>query len=604
MITKVYRYGLLPPSDNAETVRRHVRLAHEYRNKLVEIDRAERAEVRALQVSPVLEAAAASAKLAKETAYSAIKAYKGKERTRKVPEALATPYKTAEAAHRDAAKALAEARRALRADPTVALRRDQIELRYNEERKKARAASGVYWGTYLRTEAADRQAREDTPLWKGTTPNDVRFARWRGDGAVAVQIQSGPAPGELDANTYCRIEPAPLPKGADPTSKRSAQRRYATLLLRIGSDGRQPIWARWPLVMHRPLPENATISWVTVLLRNIGPREEWSVHFTVKYEDSRSVPQLAANRLAVDIGWRKMGETVRVATWRNDAGEVGTVVLDEDMIGQSRRADSLRKTRDENLNAARAVLVAQAKNLVLPDWFPKNVWQWEAPARFVSLVRRWRDARFDGDAEAYEALEAWRYHDHHLWAWETSQRTKALRHRLDFYRNFAARMARTYSSLVLEDFDLRYVAKRPEAHEQEGDNAKARAQRQRVATSELRKVLVEAFRGDVAKVPAEYTTKTCAECGSVETWDQAAELEHTCVACGAHWDQDHNATKNLLAYRERPDGEDPPGAAREAEKTGENVEVQESGWAKAKRMGREKRARVEAAREADPKAAE
>jgi len=32
--------------------------------------------------------------------------------------------------------------------------------------------------------------------------------------------------------------------------------------------------------------------------------------------------------------------------------------------------------------------------------------------------------------------------------------------------------------------------------------------------------------------------------------------------------------------------------------------TKESGWAKAKRMGREKRARVEAAREADPKAAE
>ena len=45
---RVYRYGLLPPHENAELVREQMRLAHKYRNTLVEIERKRRSDLRAL----------------------------------------------------------------------------------------------------------------------------------------------------------------------------------------------------------------------------------------------------------------------------------------------------------------------------------------------------------------------------------------------------------------------------------------------------------------------------------------------------------------------------------------------------------------------------
>ncbi len=601
MLTKVYRYGLLPPDQNQDQVYRAIRLAHEYRNRLVEIDRQERSEIRALQVShgpiPALEAAAKAAGAAKAAAYAQIRAHKGQGRTRQVPEPLKAAYEAAKESARDAVRALSQARAALRQDTTVTEKRDEINLRYSEKRRQARGSSGVYWGTYLRVEAADQAARRTTPLWDGTEPHDVRFARWRGDGAIAVQIQSGPAPDELHSNSFCRIETRAAPAGSNPQSKRSAKRRYASLLVRIGTDSeRQPIWARFPMVMHRPMPPDSTISWVTVTCRHIGPRQEWAALFTVRYEkDARPrPPPEPVNRVGIDIGWRKLnGGDIRVATWQADNGRSGFLVLDEHMMSQLSKADGLRATRDKNLEVAKAALVERMKSLALPDWFPKNVWQWRAAARFSSLARRWKANRFAGDDLAYAELESWRYHDHHLWAWETSQRTKALRHRLDFYRKFAAEMAKTYTSLVLEDFDLRDIARKPEAHQQEDDNHQARSNRVRGSTSELRQALKQAFAGSVTEVPAEYTTQTCSACGSRQLWDQAAELEHTCTACGARWDQDQNAAKNLLAYR-------PPPAAAD-EKTSD---VSESKWVKAKRMGKEKRGRVEAARNQTAGAAE
>lgn len=609
-VVKVYRYGLLAPTENRDLVAQTMRLAHEYRNKLVEIDRQERAEIRALQTShgsiPALEAAAKAAIQAKEAAYAAIKAHKQQDRTRKVPEPLKAAYQSAKQVAFDASRSLYQARAALKADPTIALRRDEINVRYGEIRKKARASCGVYWGTYLRVEAADQQARKTTPLWDGVDPNDVRFARWRGDGAVGLQMKEKPSPSDLPSSRWCKIEVRGAPKGADPTSKRSAKRSYCTLALRVGSEEREPIWARWPMVMHRPLPDDAEILWVTVTLRNIGPRQEWAVLFTVRYEDKRQVPPAEpVDRIGVDIGWRKLeGGGVRVAAWRTDSGAEGELVLDERMLGQARKADDLRSIRDMNLDAARAALVAALPGMNLPDWFPKNVWQWRSAARFSNLAKRWKQNRFPGDDLPYAQLEAWRYHDHHLWAWETSQRTKALRHRLDVYRNFAAGMAKKHTGLVVEKFDLREVAALPEAHQQEGDNQQARTQRQRSATSELRMALTQAFAGRTKEVPAAYTTQTCSACGAVEKWDQAAELEHTCSACGARWDQDFNAARNLLAYVEQSGGPENGGVARDEEKPNDGAEVQESKWAKAKRMGKEKRDRVDTARGAVDNAAE
>ena len=46
MTSRIYEYGLLPPTTNAALVDDQIRLAHRYRNKLVEIERERRVKVR------------------------------------------------------------------------------------------------------------------------------------------------------------------------------------------------------------------------------------------------------------------------------------------------------------------------------------------------------------------------------------------------------------------------------------------------------------------------------------------------------------------------------------------------------------------------------
>lgn len=612
MTVKVYRYGLLPPIENADEVRQQMRLAHNYRNTLVEVERARRAALRAANATrgdiPTLEAAAKAATASVDAALKSVKTFKSSERTRHVPPELRAQLDAARVAKRDAVAALRAAQRALKDDAQATSQRDLVNERAAFLRRSARAHCGVYWGTYLGVEAADQQMQK-MPLYdRGAEPNDPRFVRWTGEGSVGVQIQGGIAADAVmrGSDTRLRIEPAATPASSkrSPTSRRSATREYRVLALRIGSRDRDPVWGRWPMVMHRPLPDGALIKWAHVHLRKRGPRDEWSVTLTVELPDSHGRPSPGTGAVAIDIGWRLQDDGVRVATWCGSDGDRGRLVLTTH-LSRMAKADELRSTRDENLVAILAKLVPTVLSLAelptTPDWFRsavRTIAQWRSQSRLAALAKRWRAARFEGDADAYNAIEAWRYRDFHLWEWESAQRTKTLRHRREVYRVFAAGLAKRYDTLVLEDFDLRNIARRPEADRSEDDNDTSRSNRHAVAASALRNVLIQAFAGRVQKLDPKNTTRACHACGSIEKWDQAEEVIHTCSKCGVAWDQDDNAAINLLTWQARErsgDGQD-PGVARGDEKTSDPVVIDETRWQRARRLAREKSERMQAAR--------
>lgn len=584
-VTRVYRFGLLPPTENEQLIRGQLRLAHKYRNTLTEIERARRAEVRKVISShgsiPVLEAAAKAAGDVVDDLLTKMRAAKSKDRTRVVDKEAKEALKVARDSLREAKAVLWSARSALRADPDVAAAKDEIESRYVALRKVARAESGLYWGTYILVEAADDASRK-MPLYDGIEDNSPRFTRWDGQETLGVQVQNGVDATDLDSTTLVRIEDRDAPAGVDPTSKRSAKRRYATLAMRVGSgEKRAAIWGRWPMVMHRPFPENAVIKRAAVHVRLIGPREEWCVLFTVQMDAPVSRVPDGAPRVAIDLGWRAEEEFIRVAAWRTDEGQKGFLRLPPRLLSQLQKADDLQSIRAKNLTLATTLLTQYLAAMASPpEWMPTNVIQWRSQARLAALVRKWGENRFAGDEEAFATIDAWREHDDHLWRWETSQRKKALLHRREVYRIFAASMARQYRSVVLEQFDLRQVAVRPTTENQEGDNESARANRQKSAVSELRLCLTQAFSGRVEWAPAEFTTMQHAACGSIQVWDQAKHVRHVCTNCGVEFDQDENAAENLLAYVA------PTIIATSDEKD------PESRWTKARRMGEEKKARV------------
>lgn len=305
--------------------------------------------------------------------------------------------------------------------------------------------------------------------------------------------------------------------------------------------------------------------------------------------DVRHPAPLAGGVVAAHLGWRLTPEGLRVLTTQVDGGVSVHVNLPQDIPRALDHVESLQGIRDRAFGVAHAALVKASPGLVWPEGLRKEVAtlsQWRSPNRLARLAFRWREHRFEGDGEAYAALEAWRYHDHHLCLWESSEYEKTLRRRKDMYRQIAACMAGIFATLVVDTTDYREIALRRNS-EEKAENETARKNRGRAAAGLFRELLIQAFRSrgrEVVKVKAADLTHACRECGTIDTFDAAEQIHHTCSGCGETWDQDVNAARGMIErWREGQKG----GGAREAECT-KNVE---SRWDRAKRLRGEKEAR-------------
>lgn len=185
----------------------------------------------------------------------------------------------------DARKAKGEATRAWRArraailaDDASRLACDAINARAHELTISARAHCGVYWGTYLLVEDAAQAARK-APLYDGDEPSDPLFAPWRGEGNLGVQVQGGEPVAAIVGTTDTRVRIGAVDPRAHLRETPHGERKRmcrTTLRLRVGSEGRDPIWAEWPMILHRPMPPEARVKRVVVSLHRIGSRERWS----------------------------------------------------------------------------------------------------------------------------------------------------------------------------------------------------------------------------------------------------------------------------------------------------------------------------------------
>jgi hypothetical protein len=631
---KVYRYGLLPPSENAALVHEQMRLAHVYRNKLVEIERRRRAAQReALSALPSIAELEAAAKAA-DTELDAALAVVRKERTSthkrsETPEMKAR-VKVARAKRSDAKREFRELRFRIHNDASIKQQREAIDERFAEERRQARAANGLYWGNYLIVEAADDASRK-LPLYDGAIPNDPRFVSYRdASEQVGVQLQGG-LTNVFGCDTQLRIgavDERAWDRQLETHRGVRDRLQRTTLKLRVGSNkDRTPIFAEWPMRMHRALPPNSVIKTAVVKRERIGPRDRWSLQLTVDMTATRIVAPAASigGTVAIDIGWRlfsnrnevetrsappqaadeeigsaKALEELRVAAYGDESGNAGELRLDARLMSCLKYADHLRGIRDSAfITALRhfAEFLKFARDK--PTWLAEataNIAQWRSPARLASVARLWKTKAAEAAddekhilksaayAAAYDDLEKWRYHDFHMWQWETSQRRKSILRRRDLFRCFAKNLALQYDTLVVEEFDLRVFAVRPPIDSSEATNETARHHRQIAALSELRQTLVNAFesRGrHVVKVPAHNTTRRCPTCGEIEVFDAARILAPTCKN-GHTMDQDERAWINLLERWRDDDARD-----------GDSVAPRESKWSRLKREKSEKAAEKE-----------
>lgn len=645
---KVYRYACRRNFTNAELVLEQLRLAARLRNDLVEVERARYGACRA-EIDAVPEVAAARSSLqalcetlppcatlrecsdyrdgrdgktlcpscviaqparaavatARKLAWKAVDSARDALDDHPDVQALTTAATLAPKSYQRKFKArIARARNAVavemsaRPDATLVQRLvvtlDEIEARVRAFASLTCARSGLgrgAWGTVALVRAAVKAARKS-----GRKPH---FKRFDGTGRVGVQLQSTRSltvQGALDGNdSRLRLEP-PTPEEWG-QRKRQPGTQDRMLRLRVNSDGRAPVWASWPVVLHRLPPLDAQIKWAYVVCENVGASGEhgsqtrcgdfrWWLHLEVD-EAPPARPVAPEGRVAVDGGWRMRPDGARVAYWEDDTGKHDEIVLPErffDDLDHARSVGAVRRRLfDEFLPFVAAWVQAQE---ALPEWFGRattTLPSWISPDRLAHLAWRWQHNRFAGDEEVFGPhdtcpkdqngvlnctahVECWRRKDLELARWSAGETRRVLAFRNATYRNIAALLADHYRTLLLGRFDLRGVVGRAglPADASDGDKVKAdnsSARRHAVAPSILRLALINAFRtrgGEVRRVSDAYKTQDCAECGLRNDFDASLAIDHRCTGCGATWDQDRNHVRNHLAASSPvapPDGE-------------------------------------------------
>ena len=426
MSRKVYRYGCLPPTHGANLVAAQLRAAHDYQGDLVTIERLRRAAIRLVDACPEVAAAEDALKAATKS-------------DRKAAES-----------------ALREARKAQRSTRWARAMLGLIKRWDRRVRKELYAWTPTFWGTKLDVGARHEQARK-APLYgdDAIEPSDPKRRHWNAppdngtrvgrlpeveDGQVGIQIQGGMATEDAASGTMARLEILPLPPGA--TSKRAQQRQHGLLSIRVGSDGRAPVWATWPILYHRPIPHTASWKWVRVSVRHVGRHARWSAEITV--DDAaprpRDLDRNLTGTLFVEWAWEAVdGGGLRVARWTDDRGGAGEVVLPARIAKGIRIPDGHRAVRDIVFNELRPKLQAELQRAkTVPGWLREagaTLHLWRSPVRLHALHRRWAAEPTIAPA-AYTLLDGWVRTDRHLWDYEAgvrrgtlAQRRRSTRHR-------------------------------------------------------------------------------------------------------------------------------------------------------------------------------
>lgn len=511
---RVYTYGCLAPTEGKELIHEQMRLANAYQHELLDIELWRRAQYR--DARREIDLAVANAESLLAAAADAFAA--ARERLGRRGDVSAERHALAEAK-----AALKAARKLAKDNPELAARAAEIGAEVRGKVKAARGRCGVYWGTYLLVEMAHEA------VCKSAT--DPRHRPWNGRGRVGVQIHGAElTTASLFAGTDTRLRLDPLP--TETWDARPGRRRaYSNVHIRIGTqeDGRSPIWATLPVLLHRPLPPGR-ITWAWIRMQRIGLRVRYDLQITIESEHFAVRPAGRSGDVGLKIGWQPSVGGITVGTL-SDGTEY---VVPQSLIDKMLHARSVRGIADGAFDEARRALIAWMAEHDVPEWmsdWSQHAARWNRHGKLRRIADRWagellggeqplrdlwkqwvserrhasRDmygswstlwpelqtflvARGIDDQERHFAarLYWWMQQDSHLTQWECDETRRALGHRRELYRIWAARAASAYSRLTIDARDLRLDAER--------DNGKPENEiRQAVAPSTLRDAMRAAF---------------------------------------------------------------------------------------------------------------
>lgn len=545
-VTKNYTYGAKAP-DIEQAVVEAIRAAHRYRNRLCELELAKRARHEELlqRLAPVYveacqEVDAAESQLA--VTRQAIQDERVKQRT-KSPQGIDHLTSTA----KELTKSLRELRATRKAakqsaydDPVVASAMQQNQEQHKQECVTAKAESGLYWGTEAIVTQACRSFASGAP---------PRFARWEGEGQLAVQLQNGmDTRAVFDIDTRLQlIIPEELQNRLTEKGKAPRSMRHGECLIRIGSEGRSPVFAKVPIIFHRPLPLGR-IKWAYLERRMMANRPVWKIRLTIDC-DELSKPRDTRKVVAVHVGWCMQPSGLRVANWLGNDGKSESLVLPMSHLADYAKLDATQSQRKVQFNEAVEQLREWLKDREVPEWMTEatsHIHQWKSQQRLAWLVLKWRDNRFASD-DIFESLDQWRKHDKRQWQHDRRLSARIVRRRKDIFRVAAKRLADRYGVAIIAPIAVEELNRNRPPEDLERDPTQCHRHAKWAAVSDFLTCIQEAFPFHCVKIDAANITKQCHNCGNLTT---SEKRRIQCRECGKTWDVDDNAVVNTLARGE------------------------------------------------------
>lgn len=532
MATVNWCYGAKTP-DVEQAVSDAIFAAHRYRNRLCELELAKRARHYELlrEIAPAFVAAESRVAVLETelgNIREAIQSERVKQRTKspKGVQSIVSRAAQLKAEIKEARVDLKLAKLDAYQDHAVIAAMADNAAKHKDDCAEAKSSSGLYWGT----EAIVRQACGS--FASGAPP---RFKRYDGEGQLAVQLQGGLGCQDAErSNTLCYL-------GESLGGKRRE------CFIRIGSDGRKPVFAMVPIVFHRQLPQGK-IKWAYLERRKIADHVRWTVRLTIDIE--RELEPTLPGEVAIHTGWRMEETGLRAATWLGSDGSRGVLRLPKSHCDDYYRVDEVRSKRDAAFNEMIGELREWLKGRELPEWLAdarSHLHAWKAKQRLAKLWWTWMENRFDGDDCMFERLNQWRKSDKHLWQHERRLSVRIVRRRKDVFRNFAAMLSGRYGVAIVSPIDAKELTENTSPEELERDNTQAHRHGKWAAVSELTQMLREKFPLRCVEVEPRNITRQCCNCGA---FNEVTHRKIQCCGCGQAIDRDDNAVINTLARGE------------------------------------------------------
>ncbi|RLB65745.1 MAG: transposase [Deltaproteobacteria bacterium] len=563
----IRQYGLLEPLNWDQDCAEHLYLKNKFWNTLVEIERDHRTAYRIvidadeavaemnLKIQDIKDYIFAQDEQRKE----ARKQHRSKKGSH--TKAFDEKMKELKGQVRELSPQAKELRQKVRDQAKEAL--GQLEQQRKEAVKKAYQDSGLWWSNY--NDVIDRYNTARVRAMK--TGTELKFHRFDGSGGFRCQIQGGMTVEELLSGRYniaqirmvdqgCFAE---LRGGLERKSKqsygsRNYKRGYGVLSITVYTDKDEGGKHRrrmldFAIILHRPLPVEATLKELRVVRKRIGTDFRWDVTFTFTEKAAPIVHTHPEKFCGIKLGWKAVKGGLRVATIFDGESKPSHIVMPQVIVDKLIYVEGLRARIDTMTNENYEWLLKQVN-----EEAPKSLAEvFESlkrakhphPAKFAKMVGTW--SNFEGYLpDVFEKADLRQKMCRRLSLEHQNLRDKMLRRREDFYRCRAKEITEEFGVIVLDKMDLRWMATREKANGEPTElHPKARHTRNLAAISVLREWIVK----QSAKTGAQINTLNiasstiCHKCGSKVK--AGSGIVRSCLSCGTSWDKDENAAINL-----------------------------------------------------------